>query len=646
MIQEIKLQVETSKRTIRVPATVEYDRGRIWFLKSPFALKDEIKAMQGSKWHGFDDEPRKIWSIEDSQRNRFQLQFLQGEDVYAWFDRDLEKHPSRHPLMDHQHDLANAGCTYHYHIFAAEMGTGKTLSAQCVIEEAVKAIHNATHESWWWVGPKSSLPNMRREFKKWDFDPTGIVEFMTYDELVKRMDNFKPGDYFPQGVIGDESSKLKNAAAQRTKAFQMLADMIREKYGMEGYVILMSGTPSPKSPVDWWAQCEIVWPGFLKEGSPKALQSRLAILEQQSVAGTTFNKHVSWRDDPRKCDKCGRFEEEHIAWDPDEVRPLDYHAFVPSKNEVAYLYERLKGLVTVEHQKDCLSLPDKRYRVIRCKPSPSVNRVAKALADSAPNTITGITWLRELSDGFQYKEVTDGKSKCNHCENGKIGEWYDPEDPQRSFRSTDMLEEALVNRLEKHELNCPQCHGSGEMPRKVRVCREVPCPKDNAIRELLEECEETGRIVMFAAFTGSIDRAVKLCHKEGWSVVRLDGRGYETTDYQGKVVTGEALDYWSDRSNPRVAFIAHPESGGMSLTLTESRMAVFISNTNKPENRIQAEARVHRKGMDENLGCTIVDIFHLPTDERILDLVRDNRRLELMTMGEITQSINWEATDE
>ena len=32
--------------------------------------------------------------------------------------------------------------------------------------------------------------------------------------------------------------------------------MIREKYGLEhGFVIEMSGTPSPKSPVDWWSQC-------------------------------------------------------------------------------------------------------------------------------------------------------------------------------------------------------------------------------------------------------------------------------------------------------------------------------------------------------------------------------------------------------
>ena len=93
-IEEVKLTTRTSSgKLIRSAATLEYKDGRIWFLKSPFALKDEIKAMHGSRWHGYDeDDGRKIWSIEDCPRNRFQLGFLMGEDVYAWFDRELIRH--------------------------------------------------------------------------------------------------------------------------------------------------------------------------------------------------------------------------------------------------------------------------------------------------------------------------------------------------------------------------------------------------------------------------------------------------------------------------------------------------------------------------------------------------------------------------
>ncbi|MHC4705016.1 MAG: hypothetical protein ACYTFQ_31085, partial [Planctomycetota bacterium] len=52
-----------------------------------------------------------------------------------------------------------------------------------------------------------------------------------------------------------------------------------------------------------------------------------------------------------------------------------------------------------------------------------------------------------------------------------------------------------------------------------------------------------------------------------------------------------------------------------------------------------AEDRIHRLGTDENLGATIVDLIHLPTDERVRDILRDNRRLELMTMGEMKASV-------
>ena len=139
-IIDCKLTTRTSSgKLIRSAATLEYKDGRIRFLKSPFALKDEIKAMRGSRWHGYDeDDGRKIWSIEDCPRNRFQLGFLMGEDVYAWFDRELIRHDyagtrlngEPKEMMPHQCDLSDSGLTYHYQIWAAEMGVGKTLAAQ------------------------------------------------------------------------------------------------------------------------------------------------------------------------------------------------------------------------------------------------------------------------------------------------------------------------------------------------------------------------------------------------------------------------------------------------------------------------------------------------------------------------------------
>lgn len=637
-------------RLKEVGGIIEMKDNRIFFVKSPFNMKDEIKAMKGSRWHGYETEgpyaKKMMWSVDDCNRNRINLAFMMGLDPLEWFDQPLKQFTFREFMrngvpvlpMAHQYDLANNGLTYHYQIWGAEMGVGKTLSAQMVMEQSGKT-------RWWWVGPKTSIPNIKREFRIFGFPFERIqVEFLTYEGLVKRMDEWRPGDEIPEGVVCDESSRLKTGTSQRAKAAQMLADMIRDTYGYEGFVIEMSGTPSPKSPLDWWSQCEIAWPGFLREGSPRALEQRLAFLVKQEYETGSFFKRMGWRDNEAKCDVCGEMEC-HDNHNGELVEdPEDFHVFKPSVNEVAYMYERLKGLVVIKHKKDCLSLPEKRYRRVICKPNASTLRVAKAIADSAVNAVTGMTLLRELSDGFQYREVSDGTVKCNYCTDGKIDEWMDPEDAERTYGAVDMLDPEVVARLVKREIVCPQCGGSCERTKWVRETREIPSPKEGALKLLLEENEEVGRIVIFAGFTGSVDRVERVCRNEGWDVVRCDGRGFAVLTHDGAVVTDEEpLDYWANlEKHPRVAFVAHPESGGMSLTLTEARMAVYWSNSWKPEYRGQSEDRIHRKGMDENLGCVIVDLIHLPSDLRVLDVIRENRKLELMTMGEVLGEVNWD----
>ena len=115
----------------------------------------------------------------------------------------------------------------------------------------------------------------------------------------------------------------------------------------------------------------------------------------------------------------------------------------------------------------------------------------------------------------------------------------------------------------------------------------------------------------------------------------------------GSLRVKKPLDYWADLAgNRRVVIIAHPKSGGLGLTLTESRMAVFYSNDFDPESRSQAEDRIHRLGTDENLGATIVDLIHLPTDARVRDILRQNRKLELMTLGDVTSTLGVESDKE
>jgi hypothetical protein len=68
-------------------------------------------------------------------------------------------------------------------------------------------------------------------------------------------------------------------------------------------------------------------------------------------------------------------------------------------------------------------------------------------------------------------------------------------------------------------------------------------------------------------------------------------------------------------------------------------MSVFYSNDFTPESRSQAEDRIHRPGIDKNRGATIVDLFHLGTDRKVLNVLRDNRRLEQLTLTEMKEMI-------
>jgi hypothetical protein len=89
----------------------------------------------------------------------------------------------------------------------------------------------------------------------------------------------------------------------------------------------------------------------------------------------------------------------------------------------------------------------------------------------------------------------------------------------------------------------------------------------------------------------------------------------------------------------RVVYIAHPGSGGTSVTLTKSPSEFYYSNDFNGEYRIQSEDRIHRMGMDVNRGATIIDVVHLPTDEKVLKNLKAKRDLQAMTLGEIKDAM-------
>jgi hypothetical protein len=617
----------------RYPVTFTKKGDRLWaayaFNKK---ITEELKALEGTTWHGFKDQPIKAWSLSDSQHNRFQLDYLAGGNPYEWYDKNLETNYIWRPeLRQHQIDIAQFELTRHYCVVAAEMGTGKTLST-------ISCMEQSGAKSWLWIAPKSAMYSVQLEFDKWKSQIR--PQFYTYEGLRELAKNWPKDSPPPQGLVLDEASRCKTHTAQRTQAAKWMADYIREYWGDKGYVILMSGSPAPKSPVDWWSLCNIACPGFLKEGNPEKFRFRLAIMKQAEGVAGTYSALESWLDDEKKCKVCGKYADDYIH----DVFNLeqDHHVYLPSKNEVAYLYQRMNGLVLVKLKKDCLDLPEKQYRVILVKPSQNIINAAKLLVAQGNSGIKTLTLLRELSDGFQYDEQAIGTETCPLCkgERTAIDFIYTGPDDQydemmrRQYEGLEIPEGVF----QEGSKACPHCDGTGEVTSYTRVATQVESAKEQVLSDLFDEHEDIGRLVVYAGFTGSVDRCVEIAKKNHWNWIRVDGRGWASS-LEG-LDAKELLLKFQGKDERRLVFIGQPSAAGMGLTLTASPTIVYYSNDFNAESRVQSEDRIHRMGMDINRGATIIDLIHLPSDELVLNNLKKKKKLQAMTMGELNNELN------
>jgi hypothetical protein len=662
---------------VKKPVIITRKGDRLWFdFKFSNTIKDHIKAsFINYKWHGYEEPPVKKWSVKHCPHNWFQILYYTGRDPYGLFNKPLIKyerldeeangryrykvyledttHTTRH-LYEHQAQMIAHMLTRRFSIVAGEMGSGKTLAA-------IETMEASGIDKWLWVGPRSALASVELEFIKW----RSILrpEFCTYSSLNRHLEEWD-GSRAYQGVIFDESSRLKNGTTKRSTAAMYLADAVRSEYGDKALIAELSGSPAPKSPLDWYSQSEIVMPGFLHESHVNRLKDRLAVVhERESATGGVYPHLVTWLDDERKCKVCGEYSDHDFHEPTYQVEGDPYHEYAPAGvNEVAKLSGRLDGLVIVKFKRDCMDLPDKIYRIVECEPHKRTLRAAKLITKTATSTIKALTKLRMLSDGFQYTEKEIGRETCGVC-NGKKTvnqpNYIGPKKTVKFLKTLDLdwavedldddevLDEMIIDPVKYPDyfqwmdIGCPHCNATGEQVVYERATDKVRCPKIDALCDLLDEYSDVGRLVVFGGFTGSIDIICEVIVKQGWDYIRLDGRGWSAT------FPGNDLDLLQrfQSGDGKVAFVGQPGAAGMGLTLTASPAIVYYSNDFNFESRIQSEDRIHRPGMDYNRGATIIDLIHLPSDQYVLDNLKLKKTLQRMSMGDV-QNLYKEYPDE
>jgi hypothetical protein len=594
------------------------------FLSFPFsdALRLELKAMEGC---GFNWDTKE-WKISATRRNCFQLMYLLGMNPYERYDKTPPEIIFERKLLEKQKRMVEAGVYYHRQIIAAEMGTGKTLAA-------IEIMERSGTTNWWWVGPKAASFQASIEFRKWK--SRVHPRMFTYGKLVSHLQNLKPGSKPPEGIIFDEVSALKSHTAKRTVAALHLTDAMRAEYE-DPFIIGLSGTPAPKAPTDWWALAEVTEPGFLKEGNPQVLTRRLAILEKyENQSGAAYHKIVDWRDSESKCHQCGK-EPEHIYHTPLSEK---FHVYQPCANEVAYLGKRLKGLVMTVLKKDCIDLPEKRYQAWIIPQSEEFKQLEQHIVNTSMTAVSALTLVRQLSDGFQYRDKPTGRDiVCPECkgslkvqveaildEAGNIDYDYEPKDG-----------EEIV--YQKIEIPCDTCAQTGKVTEYERETLYIGSPKEQALMTIMDLHEEVGRLVVFAAFQGSIDTIQSIATKKGWKYICVDGRGWRS-DIGEHLDPVQLLEMFQSNSDEKILFIGHPGSAGMGITLTASPTSVFYSNPYTTGERVQAEDRIHRIGMRLNLGATIIDLVHLQSDLHVIRSLRKKKDLMRMSLGLLKEAV-------
>lgn len=253
-------------------------------------------------------------------------------------------------------------------------------------------------------------------------------------------------------------------------------------------------------------------------------------------------------------------------------------------------------------KKETLKLPDKKHEMVNLPLLPSAKKAMRFLKTTCTTKIELLNKLAQISDGFLYDYDID-------------------------------------------EVNA----------KKVRKTNRVKTPKEGQlIKDLIDVttlCEESDlpvRVAVLGSFKETIDIITDICLDQGFSVLRIDGRGYSFLTPSSKINkdANKMLNQF-DNSNEldksmKMAVVGHPKSVATGLELSACPWMIYFSHTNDGESEFQSIERAHSANMNIELGLTIKHYIHLPIDELIINRLIEKKELQSTTIGELLSYLDKE----
>jgi SNF2 family DNA or RNA helicase len=364
-------------------------------------------------------------------------------------------------------------------------------------------------------------------------------------------------------VIVDESHKLKDGTAKRTKAFHKFLDVCKIKYRF-----ILTGTPILNSQLDIWAQYYIL--------NPNILGRNFYSFRSQYFydANASMPSHVHFPDFRIKDAKFYKAMGLDLS-ESDTIKTL---------NKIIYDYAHRVM------KSEVLDLPPLTYQTLDVPLTTEQAKIYKELEADA------VAFFESLQD-LDISKIMDSLDDLENLEN--------------NIMSADT---ALVKLIRLQQVIAGDfISDSGE---KI----SIKSNRDNVLKDILEEIlfNKENKIIIWSVFKSTYSRIANILDALGVEYTWLTGE-QKTKEKQ------DNMDKFNNDPHCRV-IIANQGAGGTGVTLNAANYSVYFTRSYKLEHDLQSEARNYRGGQVRNV-TRIDLVSPNTLDEKILKDLAEKKKM-------------------